>query len=216
MKKTTKMQIFISILSLLPLILILATYSILPSKVPSHWDLDGTITYADKNILFIIAFVTILIAVLFPLLAKIDPKKRNYQKFLPSYQAFQAFMMLFMLAVTAIIVIEAIRPNTVNIPMIVLIMIGLLFAFLGNMMPRFRSNWFCGIRTPWTISSEQNWTKTHRLGGRMFFVSGILILLSAFIPNNNIRFGLVAFFALISAIVPCVFSYILYTKEHKS
>lgn len=216
MKKTTKMQIFISILSLLPLILVLATYSILPSKVPNHWDLDGTITYDDKNTLFIIAFVTILIAVLFPVLVKIDPKKRNYQKFLPSYQAFQAFMMIFMLAVTAIIVIEALRPNTVNVPTIVLIMVGLLFVLLGNMMPRFRSNWFCGIRTPWTISSEQIWTKTHRLGGRMFFASGILIFLSAFIPNNNIRFGLVISFALISSIVPYIFSYLLYKKEQKS
>lgn len=212
MKKTTKMQIFISILSFLPLVLVLAVYSKLPDKVPMQWDFGGKVGYDDKNKLFIIAIMSIVFAVLFPLLPKIDPKKKNYDKFSSSYQIFQVFMMFFMLFMTAICVIEALRPNTLNVSMLVCIIVGILFAFIGNMMPRFRSNWFCGIRTPWTMSSDENWTKTHRLGGKMFFTAGIITLFSALIPNEYFRFGIIMTALMIACIVPSVYSYLLYKK----
>lgn len=212
MKKTTKMQIFISILSLLPLVLVLAVYSKLPDKVPMQWDFGDKVGYDDKNKLFIIAIMSIVFAVLFPLLPKIDPKKKNYDKFSSSYQIFQVFMMFFMLFMTAICVIEALRPNTLNVSMLVCIIVGILFAFIGNMMPRFRSNWFCGIRTPWTMSSDENWTKTHRLGGKIFFTAGIITLFSALIPNEYFRFGIMMTVLMIACIVPSVYSYLLYKK----
>lgn len=213
MKKTTKIQILISTLSVLPLILVLAVYSKLPDKVPMHWDFSGTVEYDSKNKLFVLCFLTIFFAVLFPLLPKIDPKKKNYDKFSSSYQYFQIFMMLFMLFMTSICVIEALRPNTLNVSMLIYIIVGALFIFLGNMMPRFRTNWFCGIRTPWTMSSEENWTKTHRLGGRIFFIAGIIILLSSLVPNEYFRFGAVMAALMAACIVTSVYSYIIYKKQ---
>ncbi len=213
MKKTTKIQILISTLSVLPLILVIAVYSKLPDKVPMHWDFSGTVEYDSKNKLFVLCFLTIFFAVLFPLLPKIDPKKKNYDKFSSSYQYFQIFMMLFMLFMTSICVIEALRPNTLNVSMLICIIVGALFIFLGNMMPRFRTNWFCGIRTPWTMSSEENWTKTHRLGGRIFFIAGIIILLSSFVPNEYFRFGAVMAALMAACIVTSVYSYIIYKKQ---
>ena len=213
MKKTTKIQILISTLSVLPLILVLAVYSKLPDKVPMHWEFSGTVEYDSKNKLFVLCFLTIFFAVLFPLLPKIDPKKKNYDKFSSSYQYFQIFMMLFMLFMTSICVIEALRPNTLNVSMLIYIIVGALFIFLGNMMPRFRTNWFCGIRTPWTMSSEENWTKTHRLGGRIFFIAGIIILLSSLVPNEYFRFGAVMAALMAACIVTSVYSYIIYKKQ---
>ena len=213
MKKTTKMQIFISILSLLPLVLVLAVYSKLPDKVPIQWDFGGKVGYDDKSKLFIIAIMSIVFAILFPLLPKIDPKKKNYDKFSSSYQIFQVFMMFFMLFMTAICVIEALRPNTLNVSMLVCIIVGILFAFIGNMMPRFRSNWFCGIRTPWTMSSDENWTKTHRLGGKIFFTAGIIILFYALVPSEYFYSEIITIVLIIACIVPSVYSYLLYKKE---
>lgn len=213
MKKTTKIQIFISILSFLPLILVLAVYSKLPDKVPMQWDFNGNVRYDDKNQLFLLSFLSIIFAVMFPLLPKIDPKKKNYDKFGSSYQGFQIFIMLFMLFMTAICVIEAFRPNTLNVSIWVCILIGILFAVIGNMMPRFRSNWFCGIRTPWTMSSDENWTKTHRLGGRMFFIAGIIILFYALVPSEYFYSEVIAVVLIIACIVPSVYSYLLYKKE---
>lgn len=213
MKKTTKTQIFISILSFLPLILILAVYSKLPDKVPMQWDFGGYVRYDDKNNLFIMAIMSIVFAVMFPLLPKIDPKKKNYDKFGSSYQGFQIFIMLFLLFVTAFCIIEAFRPNTLNVPMLACILLGVLFAVIGNMMPRFRSNWFCGIRTPWTMSSDENWTKTHRLGGRMFFIAGIIILFYALVPSQYFHSEVIAVVLIIACIVPSVYSYLLYKKE---
>lgn len=213
MKKTTKMQIFISILSLLPLVLILAVYSKLPDKVPMQWSSNGNVRYDDKNNLFIMAIMAIVFAVMFPLLPKIDPKKKNYDKFGSSYQMFQIFMMLFMLFMTAFCIIEAFRPNTLNVPMLACILLGILFAFTGNMMPRFRSNWFCGIRTPWTMSSDENWTKTHRLGGKMFFIAGIIILFYALVPSEYFHSEVIAVVLIIACIIPSVYSYLLYKKQ---
>ena len=213
MKKTTKTQIFISILSFLPLILILAVYSKLPDKVPMQWDFGGYVRYDDKNNLFLMAIMAIVFAVMFPLLPKIDPKKKNYDKFGSSYQGFQIFIMLFLLFVTAFCIIEAFRPNTLNVPMLACILLGVLFAVIGNMMPRFRSNWFCGIRTPWTMSSDENWTKTHRLGGRMFFIAGIIILFYALVPSQYFHSEVIAVVLIIACIVPSVYSYLLYKKE---
>lgn len=215
MKKTTKTQIFISILSLLPLILILAVYSKLPDKVPMQWDFGGYVRYDDKNNLFIMAIMAIVFAVMFPLLPKIDPKKKNYDKFGSSYQGFQIFIMLFLLFVTAFCIIEAFRPNTLNVPMLACILLGVLFAVIGNMMPRFRSNWFCGIRTPWTMSSDENWTRTHRLGGRMFFIAGIIILFYALVPSQYFHSEVIAVVLIIACIVPSVYSYLLYKKRTK-
>lgn len=213
MKKTTRIQIFISILSLLPLILVLAVYSKLPDKVPMQWGLDGTIRYDDKSKLFMLSFLSIIFAVMFPLLPKIDPKKKNYDKFGSSYQIFQIFMMIFIFFIICICVIEAFNPNTLNVSMLICAFVGILFAVIGNMMPRFRSNWFCGIRTPWTMSSDENWTKTHRLGGRMFFIAGIITLFSALIPNEYFRFGIMMTALIIACIIPSVYSYLLYKKE---
>lgn len=213
MKKTTKMQIFISILSLLPLVLVLAVYSKLPDKVPMQWSLNGNIRYDDKNNLFIMAIMTIGFAIMFPLLPKIDPKKKNYNKFGSSYQGFQVFIMLFMLFVTAFCIIEAFRPHTLNVPMLACILLGILFAVIGNMMPRFRSNWFCGIRTPWTMSSDENWTKTHRLGGKIFFTAGIIILFYALVPSEYFYSEIITIVLIIACIVPSVYSYLLYKKE---
>ena len=80
-------------------------------------------------------------------------------------------------------------------------------------MPKFRMNWYCGIKTPWTLSSETVWTRTHRLGGRLFFAAGLIGLLGSFVPNNTARFVLVLVPILAAAIIPAVFSYLWFRAE---
>ena len=85
--------------------------------------------------------------------------------------------------------------------------------YVGNIMPKFRMNWYCGIKTPWTLSSESVWTRTHRLGGRLFFAAGLIGLLGSFVPNDTARFVLVLVPILAAAIIPTVFSYLWYRAE---
>ena len=213
MKKITKRQIFVWVLALTPLVLIAAAYGRLPDRVPMQWDFGGQVGYEPKWHLWITAGLAPLFAVLLYFLPALDPKKRNYSKFSGSYVGFQIVMMLFLLVMNGICVVEALRPNTLDIPMVVCLGVSLIMVYIGNIMPKFRMNWYCGIKTPWTLSSESVWTRTHRLGGRLFFAAGLIGLLGSFVPNNTARFVLVLVPILAAAIIPAVFSYLWFRAE---
>lgn len=213
MKKIGKMQILVWILALLPLILVAAAYRRLPAEVPMQWDFGGQVGYEPKWHLWLISGLTPLLAVLFYFLPRLDPKKRNYGKFFGSYVGFQAVMMLFMLMMNGICVVEGLRPGTINVAMVVCLAVSLLMVYLGNVMPKFRMNWFCGIKTPWTLSSEAVWTRTHRLAGRMFFAAGLIGTIGAFLPSNAARLVLLFVPLLLATLVPTVQSYRWYRAE---
>lgn len=216
MKRFGKMQVFAWILSIFPLLLVAAVYARLPAKVPMQWGFHDQVRYDDKWQLLVVSLLPVVFAVLFPLLPKLDPKRQNYDKFRGSYELFQVIMMLFLLIIVAICVVEALRPGTLNVAMVVCLLCGLLFTALGNMMPKFRPNWFCGIRTPWTVSSESVWQRTHRLGGRLFFATGLLTIAGAFVPNDTVRFALLFAPLTIATVVPVVLSYRWYQQEQQA
>ena len=89
--------------------------------------------------------------------------------------------------------------------------LGLLFMILGNYLPKVKANYFIGIRTPWTLANETVWVKTHRFGGKVFFIGGAMLIVSAFIPSSFRVFLLISSIVFI-AIVPMVYSYFVYKK----
>lgn len=189
-------------------------YPRLPDTIPAHWGFNGNIRYDSKETIFIMPLATMLMAVLFPIMRKIDPKSENYSKFSKFYDAFSIVMELFMTAMMAVILVETYYPGTINMKTFVLILIGLLFVFLGNSMPRVRHNYSMGVKTPWALNDENNWTKTQRLGGKCFFASGLIALICAFLPEKT---AFVIFFAavLVSVFIPYVMSYIWFRQDHK-
>ena len=180
MKKTNKKQAAAWLLSLLPLAMIAAVYRRLPAEVPMHWDLDGAVDYGAKAQLWVIAAMAPVLEAMFCFLPKIDPKNKNYGKFGDAYLGIQLVTLLFLAAITGICITEALRPGTVNVSGVVCLLVSLMMVYLGNVMPRFRMNWYCGVKNPWTLSSEAVWTRTHRIAGRMFFASGLLGAAGAF------------------------------------
>ncbi|MCY9023192.1 SdpI family protein, partial [Priestia megaterium] len=101
-----------------------------------------------------------------------------------------------------------------NVPMsyIVPIVVGIIFIIIGNYLQRVRSNYFMGIRTPWTLSNETVWKKTHRLSGKLFFIGGLLIFISAFLPDGYKSMVMWVSIVLCVAI-PYLYSYLVYKKE---
>jgi len=96
----------------------------------------------------------------------------------------------------------------------VTILVGILFIVMGNYLPQVKSNYFMGIRTPWTLSSEDVWVKTHRLSGKICFVAGIVIFVSTFLPaylSSDIIISMIA----IIVIVPTAYSYFMFKKGMK-
>lgn len=215
MKKITKGQILAWGLALVPLLLVAAAYRYLPERVPMQWDFGGEVRYEAKWHLWITAGLPLPVAVLLAVMPHLDPKKRNYDKFLGSYVGFRIMMMLFLIVMNGICVVEGLWPGTVNIAMTVTLLVSLMMVYLGNVMPKFRMNWYCGIKNPWTLSSETVWVRTHRLGGRLFFAAGMVGLLGAFVPSNTARLALLLAPLSLAALVPTVLSYLWYRKEQQ-
>ena len=213
MKKISKGQVAVWVLAALPVLLAAAVYARLPAEIPMHWDFGGEVGYEPKWHLWIVACLGPFLAVLFYFLPRFDPRKRSYEKFVGSYLGFQAVMMLFVLVMNGICVVEGLRPGTVDVAMVVCLMVSLMMVYLGNVMPKFRMNWFCGIKTPWTLSSEIVWTRTHRVAGRLFFAAGVLGVIGAFIPSNAAKLVLLFVPLMLAAIIPTVLSYRWYRAE---
>ena len=96
-------------------------------------------------------------------------------------------------------------------PGFVFAIIGLLFAFLGNYFKTIKPNYFIGIKTPWTLENEEVWKKTHIIGGKLWFVGGLLMALTFLLPNEMQLYTFLGITAVIT-IVPIVYSYLEFKK----
>lgn len=214
--KNPKMRILNYLLAAAGLLLAVLLYPRLPKQIPTHWNTDGTVTFGSRSTIFLTGGMGLLLAVLFDVLPKIDPRRQNYQKFGTYYDLFCVLMQIFLLGMNGVILTETFRPGTVSVPKMVIAGIGLLFLFIGNIMPKFRSNFYMGIKTPWTISSEEVWRKTHRLGGKCFFLAGLLCLLCGFLPfQNEVLLTVCTACILLAAFLPAVMSYIWWRREQE-
>lgn len=198
------------------LLLVAVCYSSLPAKIAMNWSMDGTASYSNKAELFAMCGMTVFFAFLFDFLPRIDPRRKNYEKFGSYYDGFCIFMQIFMLLMTGIVLNEAYRPGTISVPMVCMLMVGVLFLYIGNMMPKVKSNFYMGIKTPWALSSEEVWRKTHRLGGKCFFVCGILMIGCAFVPNLKVSFWLTMICVFVIAMIPSIMSYIWWRREQNT
>lgn len=211
--KSPKLRIINYILAVCNFALAAILYPSLPEQIPLNWSTDGTVSYGDKYQIFLMCGMSVLFAFLFDILPKIDPRKKNYQKFSSFYDGFCIFMQGFLLVMTGIILTESFRPGTLSVPLIIMLSTGILFLFIGNFMPKLKSNFYMGIKTSWTLSSEEVWRKTHRLGGKCFCIAGIIMIVSAFLPDHTVTFWITMFCTIIAAIIPTVMSYIWWKQE---
>ncbi len=211
--KERKQTILIWIVALLPLAMAATAWARLPEQVPIRWGFNGEVDeYGSRWMLLFFAAINPAVVLLMQVLPKIDPRKDNYPKFRASYHVFQLTFTLFMDGVLLAMLAETLRPGTVHIGVVIQMLAAILMIVIGNMMPKFRQTYFCGFKTPWTLSSERVWTKTHRLGGRMYFGAGIVVLLGAFLPAK-LSFAVLFLAVLTAAIVPTVMSYVWFRQE---
>lgn len=183
------------VLSLLPAILVLACSPFLPERVPIHWNLDGTVNYGPVWILWLLAALSPALALLFQFLPRIDPRRKNYEKFQGRYDTFGAAIPLLLLILMAITLSETFHPGRINVGRVVGLLIGVLFLFLGNMMGKVKSNYFVGCRTPWALADPDVWNKTQRLSGYVFFFSGLAAVPLSLLAREAVFFW--AFFTLL-------------------
>ncbi len=201
-------------LVLLSFILSIYFYPQVPDQMATHWDSQGEVNgYMSKfwGTFFMPLLITGLV-ILFLVIPKIDPRKENIEMFRKHYEGFRLVLIIFLVLVHLHILLwntgTQISPNAV-IPL----GMGLLFYYAGVLTENAEQNWFIGIRTPWTLSSEKVWKRTNRLGGKLFRIAGITAFSGVFFPEYAIYFILVP--AVIVVVITVVYSYLEYKKELK-
>jgi len=193
-----------------------AVYQRLPETIPTHWDVNGKVNGWSSRAFgaWITPVLLLGLWALVRILPAIDPRGANYAKFGGAFEAIIESLMLFLLAMH-ILVLRAGLGQSAPIQRVVPIGVGFLLIVVGNLLPRMRPNWFIGIRTPWTLSSDRVWEKTHRFGGRVFFAGGILIVLSAFASPQAASIILMTVVVLAAAAV-LIYSYAEWKREQST
>lgn len=189
----------------------------LPDIMASHWNANDQVDgYMPKFWgVFMMPLVTLGMFVIFLVVPSIDPLKANIAQFRETFNLFIAFMVGFMVYVHALTLRWNLGYTDFGISKGMLPAMGLLFIVIGSMLRKAKRNFFIGIRTPWTLSNDTVWDKTHQLGAVLFTISGVLAVIGGFIG------GMTAFWMLMapllgSTIFLLVYSYVLYQRETKA
>lgn len=201
-----------SIISLIVCILIVIIFNALfynkmPAELPSHWNFQGQVDkYSSKFDAMVMTpgFLTIMNLFLCFMLDN-DPKNERQNNFL---MIIGKMSMPIIMSVVYIITVLAGLGRDVNTSVIISLFLGALFIAIGNYMPKVKRNYTMGIKLPWTLNSDENWRRTHRLGGICFIIVGLSLILSVFLKSEIVF--LVPLF--LGAIIPAIYSYYLYTK----
>lgn len=209
MEKIKKEIPLISI-ALLPFIYLAYIWNRLPEKVPMHWNSSGEIDdYGNKKELLIILLLVVgLPYLILMVIPNIDPKQKLKNMGNKLYNL--RFILSIFMSALAIFILYSVQKETSN-PGLIFAIIGLLFAFLGNYFKTLKPNYFIGIRTPWTLENEEVWKKTHLLGGKLWFVGGLLMALTFVLPEPFNQYIFLSIAAIIT-IIPVVYSYLEFKK----
>jgi uncharacterized membrane protein len=191
-------------------------YPRLPESMPTHFDMSGQPNGWSSRLFgaWLLPLFLLGMWALVRVLPAIDPRGGNYAKFGGAFEGIIVSIMLFMLGMH-IVVLRASLGHPVAMQHVLPVGVGVLFIVIGNLLPRARPNWFVGIRTPWTLSSDRVWEKTHRLGGRVFVAGGVIITVAAFASAKWAQVVLVTVTILCAATV-MIYSYLEWKREQSA
>ncbi|HET9984706.1 MAG TPA: SdpI family protein [Longimicrobiales bacterium] len=187
-------------------VFVAVVYGRLPARIPVHWNTAGEVSeWRSRGWAWLLPALAAALRLLLPLLRRIDPRREHYQRFDETFWIVVNVVILLFAAVEV-----ATLGYALGWPMdptqVILAIVGVSLLVLGNYMPRVRSNWWIGVRTPWTLSSEQVWRETHRLAGKTFVLGG-LVVLAALPLRPPLRAWVVVSGIALASGVPAVYSY---------
>ncbi len=210
--KNKLIHISIIIIIILSVLTGLYFYNSMPAKMISHWNSAGQPDgYMNKFWgLFLMPMITLGVYLLFLFVPIIDPLKKNIDKFRGYFDWFILMMILFLFYIY-LLSITANLGYQFNMTVMIVPAVGLLFIYIGYLLENAKRNWFIGIRTPWTLSSDKVWDKTHLLGGKLFKLAGLLVLLGLILNKYAIWILLVV--TIWASLYPIIYSYFEYKKE---
>ncbi len=189
----------------------------LPDSMASHWNANDQVNgYMPKFWgVFLMPLLTVGMFLLFLAIPNIDPLKANIAQFREAFNLFIVLLVAFMLYVYGLSLAWNLGYAGFNMSRAMLPALGLLFIFIGFLFRSAKRNFFIGIRTPWTLSSDRVWNETHRLGSVLFMISGVLAFIGALFGGQTALWFM--FIPLIgSTVFLLIYSYLLYERETKA
>lgn len=215
---TTKTTLTIAIIMItLALLAGIFLWDQLPDQMASHWGTNDQVDgYMPKFWgVFLMPIITTGLLVLFLLVPGMDPLKANIAQFRENFNLFIVLIVAFMLYVHGLTLAWSLGYQDFKMSAAMLPFMGILFIAIGSMLRKAKRNFFIGIRTPWTLSSDGVWDKTHQLGSTLFMVSGVFAIIGGFFGGMT-AFWLMFIPLIGSSLFLVIYSYILYRAETKS
>lgn len=211
---TKNTSILVLILIALAIVAGIVIWDRLPDQMASHWNANDEVDgYIPKFWgVFLMPLVTLGMFALFIALPNMDPLKANIAQFRGTFNLFIVLITVFMLYIHGLTLVWSLGYQDFKMSAAMLPFLGVLFIFIGYLLRQAKRNFFIGIRTPWTLSSDSVWDKTHQLGSVLFMLSGVLAIAGSFFG------GVLAFWLLFvpligSTVLTIIYSYILYRNE---
>ena len=206
-KKNLKMMIITSIVILAPIIIGVVLWDQLPAQIATHFDAQGNPDGWSPKEFAVFGLPLFLLAVHWIAVAFTgqDPKNKNISDKMTILILWLCPMVSLLGSVATYMYT---LDNSINNAMLAKIIMGFVFVVIGNYMPKMKQSYTIGIKLPWTLESEENWNRTHRVAGYAFMIGGIVVAATALLDQMWITFA--AF--IIMSVIPTLYSFILYKK----
>lgn len=191
----------------------LAVFSRLPAQIPTHFNMRGEPDdWTGRGMAaFMMPVFAFALFAMFHLLPRISPRRSHLDRFEGAYWLVGNATVGLVCALHVLVLGRALGWP-VDISSAVLLGVGTMFIIIGNVLPRTHSNWWIGIRTPWTMESENVWRATHRLAGRTFMIGGAVTVIGALLPAP-IRPWIAMGGLAVGGFVPVIYSYVYWRRE---
>jgi|SRR5687768_16020203 len=209
-------KVYPLLLLLVAVVFSAAVYGELPEQMPVHWNLRGEVDRYGGPLEGVLLMPLMAIAIwgFMRVLPKIDPRKANFERFRDTYEFVINGVMTILLVMHVVLLCAAMGwPIPTN--RVVPALFGVMLIGIGNVFPRSRSNWLFGVRTPWTLSSDRVWARTHRVAGYLFVVAGLAFLLYAALPGP-LTIGIALAVTATAIVGSVLYSYVAWRKERTS
>ncbi len=211
MIKRNKVTLIItSIIILIPIIAGLIIWNQLPDRIATHWNAEGVADGFSSKASAVFGFPAFLLAVhwICTAITSVDPKSKNID-------AKPMTLVLWICPVMSLLLGTFVYATALgyelSIEIIMPLVMGALFVFVGNYMPKCSQNYTIGIKIPWTLNDEENWNKTHRFAGILWVVGGVVIMATSLFGSVYVFLGI----TLAMAFAPTIYSYVYYRKHRK-
>jgi uncharacterized membrane protein len=212
----TKWEWVLVTIALLPCLLLYVYWNQIPQTIPTHYNFEGNAdAWGDKSmLLWMIPGLSLFLYLLLLVIPLIDPKKL-LETMGNKYFTIRLIVQGLISSICVIIVLAALNTQ-LNFTSVIIPVMAFFFTLLGYFLPSVKSNYFVGIRTPWTLNDEQNWAQTHRLGGWVFMIGGAVMLL-AYLVLNELTFAIVLMVCIgAMVLIPIGYSFYLFVKKKKT